>query len=75
MKLSMNFQFFVVYDNNYSIVVYGGDIIRFPLFLFKKALNNNLEVWFLYMFIFMPHQIFWWRVGPSNSDVLNWEQC
>ena len=32
MKLSMNFLFFVVYDNNYSIVVYGGNIIRFPLF-------------------------------------------
>ena len=36
MKLSMNFLFFVVhvhvYDNNYSTVVYGGNIIRFPLF-------------------------------------------
>ena len=32
MKLSMNFLFFVVYDNNYSIVVYGGNIIRFSLF-------------------------------------------
>ena len=31
MKLSMNFQFFVVY-NNYSIVVYGRNIIRFPMF-------------------------------------------
>ena len=37
MKLSMNFLFFVVYDNNYSTVVYGGNIISF------KALNNNLE--------------------------------
>ena len=29
MKLSMNFLFFVVYDNNYTIiiVVYGGNII------------------------------------------------
>ena len=32
MKLSMNFQFLVVYNNNYGIVVYGGNIIRFPLF-------------------------------------------
>ena len=32
MKLSMNFLFFVVYDNNYSTVVYEGNIIRFPLF-------------------------------------------
>ena len=45
MKLSMNFLFFVVYDNNYSIVVYGVNIIRFPLF---KALNNNLEARLLF---------------------------
>ena len=46
MKLYMNFLFFVVYDNNYSTVVYGGNIIRFPL-------NNNLEAQLLlYMFIF-----------------------
>ena len=32
MKLSMNFLVFVVYDNKYSTVVYGGNIIRFPLF-------------------------------------------
>ena len=32
MKLSMNFLFIVVYDNNYNTVVYGGNIIRFPLF-------------------------------------------
>ena len=31
MKLSMNFLFFFVYDNNYNTVVYGGNIIRFPL--------------------------------------------
>ena len=57
MKLSMNFLFFVIYmyNNNYSIVVYGGSVIRFPLF---KALNNNLEARLFYMFIFMPHQIF-----------------
>ena len=23
---------------------------------------------FFYMFIFMPHQNFWWHVGPCNSD-------
>ena len=40
MKLSMNFLFFVVYDNNYSTVVYGGNIVRFHSF---KALNNNIE--------------------------------
>ena len=49
MKLSMNFQLFVVYDNNYSIV-YGGNIIRFPLF---KALNNNLEArLFLHVYLY-----------------------
>ena len=32
MKLSTNVLFFVVYDNNYNTVVYGGNIIRFPLF-------------------------------------------
>ena len=32
MKLSLNFLFFVVYENNYSTVVNGGNIIRFPLF-------------------------------------------
>ena len=31
-KLSLKFLFFVVYDNSYSTVVYGGNIIRFPLF-------------------------------------------
>ena len=36
MKLSMNFLFFVVYDNNYSTVVYGGNIIRYPLFSSTK---------------------------------------
>ena len=41
MKLSMNFLFFVVYNNNYSIVVYGGNIIRFPVL--KCSLNDNLE--------------------------------
>ena len=30
MTLSMNLQFFVVYDNNYSTVVYGGNIITSP---------------------------------------------
>ena len=40
MKLSMNFLFFFVYDNNYSTVVYGGNIVRFSRF---KALNNNIE--------------------------------
>ena len=41
MKLSMNFLFFVVYDNNYSIVVYmEGISLDFHSF---KALNNNLE--------------------------------
>ena len=40
MHSSMNFLFSDVYDNNYSRVVYGGNIIRFPLF---RALNNNLE--------------------------------
>ena len=40
MKLSMNFLCFVVYNNNYSIVVYGGNIsLDFHCF---KALNNNL---------------------------------
>ena len=34
------FYFFVVYDNNYSIVVYGGISLYFHYF---KALNNNLE--------------------------------
>ena len=33
-----------------------------------KALNNNLEARLFYMFIFMPHLIIWWRVGPCNSD-------
>ena len=34
-----------------------------------KALNNNFEAWlFFNMFIFKPHQIFWWRVGPYTSD-------
>ena len=33
MKLSIyEFSIFVVYDNNYSTVVYGGNIIRFSLF-------------------------------------------
>ena len=36
-----------------------------------KALNNNLEARLFYMLIFMPHQIFWWRVGPCSSDFLN----
>ena len=36
--LSLKFLFFVVYDNSYSTVVYGGTIISFPRF---KALNNN----------------------------------
>ena len=36
MKLSMNFIFCVVYENNYSTVVYGGNIIRFLLFYSTK---------------------------------------
>ena len=32
----MNFLFFVVYDNTYSKVVYGGNIIRIPLFYSTK---------------------------------------
>ena len=35
-----------------------------------KALNYNLEARRFVMFIFMPHQIFWWRVGPCNSYFL-----
>ena len=55
MKLSINFLFFVVYDNNYSIVVYGRISLDFHCF---KALNDNLEAQLFYMFMFMPHQIF-----------------
>ena len=40
MKLSMTFLFFVVYNNNYSTVVYGGISLDFHCF---KALNNNIE--------------------------------
>ena len=32
MKSSMNFQFLLVYENNYSTLVYEGNIIRFSLF-------------------------------------------
>ena len=43
MKLSMNFEFVLIMSNNYSTVVYGGNIIRFSPF---KALFDAFEVQF-----------------------------
>ena len=60
MKLSMNFLFYVVYDNSYSIVVYGGNIIRFTLF---RALNNNLEA----RFFFFLHVHFYSLIRSSDG--------
>ena len=54
MKLSMNFLFFVVYDNNYSTLSMEGISLDFHCF---KAQNNNIEARLFYMFICMPHQI------------------
>ena len=67
MKLSMNFWFLLVYENYYSTVVYGGNIIVFSLFW--STINNYLEAWLFYKFICMPHEIFWWHVGPCNADL------
>ena len=53
MKLSMNFEFVLIMSNNYSTVVYGGNIIRFHRF---KALFDAFEVQFFQGFIFTPYQ-------------------
>ena len=39
-KISMKIVFIVVYHNNSSTVVYGGDILSFHFF---EALNDNFE--------------------------------